>query len=217
MGETTVQGIPYPAGTDDCDVPGDIQAVADRLEAILSGGIRSSGKSIIAAEQSRTNAAYDYLGTPDKVTGIVMPTDGLLFVAFQALWKESVANAARAAIFLGANQLKARWESLGSAPPGGTQPEVTPAEALINDAGVDHPLATWSRGLTGGTSAGREQHSDVTTGQVVGNLDKEGVCAIFAAAGTYDVGVKFKASSGSVTAKERKLWVWSMDFGLPLP
>jgi hypothetical protein len=40
-----------------------------------------------------------------------------------------------------------------------------------------------------------------------------GVCYVFAAAGTYDVSVQFKASSGSITAKSRKLWVSSVDYG----
>ena len=35
---------------------------------------------------------------------------------------------------------------------------------------------------------------------------------VFAAAGTYDISVQFKASSGSVTVKNRKLWVWTMGF-----
>ena len=34
----------------------------------------------------------------------------------------------------------------------------------------------------------------------------------FAAAGTYTVSVQFKASSGSVTASNRKLWVWTIGF-----
>jgi hypothetical protein len=29
----------------------------------------------------------------------------------------------------------------------------------------------------------------------------------FAAAGTYNISVQYKATSGSITAKERKLWV----------
>jgi hypothetical protein len=34
-----------------------------------------------------------------------------------------------------------------------------------------------------------------------------GSIEVFAAAGTYTIGVKYKATSGNVTAKERKLWV----------
>jgi hypothetical protein len=64
---------------------------------------------------------------------------------------------------------------------------------------------------------------DFTTGQVVGAGPQMSVsatspqlvggpCYIFAAAGTYTVSVQFKSSSGSVTAKNRKLWAWTLGF-----
>lgn len=66
------------------------------------------GASIIATEEARTNAAYGTLATPDQVANVAVPTGGLVLVDFSALWKESIAGAARAAIFIGANQLKVR-------------------------------------------------------------------------------------------------------------
>jgi hypothetical protein len=44
-------------------------------------------------------------GSPDQVTGVVLPTDGLIAVWFQAKWQTSVTIASSAAVFIGANQL----------------------------------------------------------------------------------------------------------------
>jgi hypothetical protein len=178
------------------------------------------GKSIIATEEARTDTAYGLLTTPDQVENVVMPTDGLIVVAYQALWKESVTGAARAAIFVGADQLKIAHNTATPA----TQAAARPSTAYAN-------LHTWGGGLASIDPAA--DTSQVTTGQVVGfhsqtpetsvNVEIDGSevdgplfgagpCYIFAAAGTYDISVQFKASSGSVTAKERKLWVWTVGF-----
>jgi hypothetical protein len=181
-------------------------ALATALGVTQAGNVRR-GKSIIATEESRTNVAYGMLTTPDRVSGIVLPTDGLIFVGYHALWKESVDNAARAALFIGSNQLKVAVEN--GAP--------TAQEAALNaSSGVGFyvPLASAPVGLLGVAGGALTVNSSlVTTGlAVVDGLANGGVCAIWAAAGTYDVSVQFKASSGSVTAKDRKLWVWTMGF-----
>jgi hypothetical protein len=177
-------------------------------------------KSIIAATESRTNTTYGKLATPDQVT-VVLPTDGLIKLLFQATWQESVAGAARAAIFIGANQLKV---AVGSGAIGvGAEAALVASAATVNR---DWPLASCPGGLMSGTGGGAAHPGDVTTGQVVGILENSpdaevggstglsmgngfygGACYVFAAAGTYVVSVQFKASSGSVTAKNRKLWV----------
>jgi hypothetical protein len=56
---------------------------------------------------------------------------------------------------------------------------------------------------------------DVTTGQIVGTVSAAGLggpCYFFAAAGTYTISIQVKASSASVTIKNRKLWVWTIGF-----
>ena len=65
-----------------------------------------------------------------------------------------------------------------------------------------------------GVNGGVAYASDVTTGQIVnvGGSASGGVVTVFAAAGTYDVSVQFLAVAGSVTVKERKLWVWVQGF-----
>lgn len=179
--------------------------------------LRTAGKSIIAAAEARSSASYGVMTTPDQVRNVVLPTDGVLAVMYQALWQESVDGAANAAIFLGSNQLKRR--EFGSA-----APQLQEAYCA-GGANTYKGLGSYGGGLFGplGNITAGPATSDVTTGQVVGTLDDSlgygspqngawGAAYIFAAAGTYDISVQFKASSGNVTAKERKLWVWTLAF-----
>ncbi len=182
------------------------------------GGVRR-GKSIIAAAGTRTNVAYGALSNgPDQVANVVFEQDGLLTVGFQAIWQESVAGAARAAIFLNANQLVAGFAGV-NAP--------LAQEAPMYSGGVagrDQILSSIAQGLGGTRIAGPSGNytGDATTGQVLGggygdNGQTEsprgwGTCTIFAAAGTYTVSVQFKASSGTVTVKNRRLWVKTEGF-----
>lgn len=256
---TPILAFPFPDGGDPANVPGDIQALAERAEEILvpagiqagdaliwggagwaradaaaqagisAAGVVRRGKSIIATEESRTNTAYGLLATPDRVQNVVLPTDGLLLIGYQAQWKESVAAASRAAFFIGATQQKIAT-GFGSAP--------VPVAAATGGSPTNTYRALFSHlGGLGGSSSGGA--ADVTTGQAIGlalsgatgsfwevdggvvglynpaasvAVPVGGLCVIFAAAGTYDVSVQFKASSGSVTVKERKLWVWTMGF-----
>lgn len=204
-------------------LPTDLNSIQDdygsRLDAVYTAGGHNAdgvvrrGKSIIAATESRTNTAYGLLTTPDRVQ-VVLPADGLICVAYQATWQESVNAAARAAIFVGANQLKRAPSAAGGGP---VVQETAIALSGSGTAGIDWPLWTQTPGLaslSSGTVVGGASSytGDVTTGQIVGTDASAGQALIFAAAGTYDVSVQFKASSGSVTAKNRKLWVWTMGF-----
>lgn len=155
-------------------------------------------KSIIATEQVRTNTAFGVLGTPDEVT-LTMPENGLIAIAYQATWKESVGKAARAAIFIGANQLLT-----ANNPAPAVQETVERAGA----AETFNVLATAAGGLAHYDSS-TGYTGDATTGQLVGSTGTAfGPCVIFAAAGSYKISVQFKASSGNVTVKSRKLWAW---------
>lgn len=165
------------------------------------------GKSIIPTTETFTQTSYGYATTPDRVQNIVLPTDGLIHIGYLAQWKESVLGAARAAIFIGANQLMKANGAYGG-------PSVQEA-ALTSATGLYFASLSTSPGLgLQGTAAFTgDVGADATTGQVLsygGNIG--GVCTIFAAAGTYDVGIKFKSSSGSVSVRDRKLWVWTMGF-----
>lgn len=182
-------------------------ALLDKV-GVTSGATVRRGKSIIAGTHSTASAAYTTLGTPDQVAGIVLPTDGLIFVAYQALWQSSVGSSGRAAIFIGATQLKVTGN-------GGGFPAVQEANGNAT-AATDAGLSTSSaaNGLIGNNGAA--PGADVTTGQVVGNGSTGfggGPVAIFAAAGTYTVSIQFKVvSGGTVQATNRKLWVWTMGF-----
>jgi hypothetical protein len=193
------------------------------LVSRLGVGTTGRGKSIIATSESRTNTAYGTLTTPDKVT-VTLPADGLIVATYQATWQESVSGAARAAFFIGANQQVMQ---------SGTSQLPAPVAAATGSstAARDYPLVSSGGGLMSVVSTSGGFAADLTTGQAVGAYGTTvieettvarssgaslfyagGPCHIFAAAGTYDVTVQFKASSGSVSAKNRKLWCWTMGF-----
>lgn len=215
--------LSLPEDGDSPNGPSQLQDLAEDVEARLGYAGAQGGKSIIATEQSRTNVAYGLLGTPDRVQDIVLPTDGLIFALYQAQWKSSNGfGAAWAAFFLGSNQLKVdAHPQTGGAP-------------VVQEAGGPGPADTYAMlgtgAASGWNSAGVGLNSwlgndlvakgnDVSTGQIIGTGPNtsgqrvaSGPVAIFAAAGTYDLSVQFKASVGSVTAKNRKLWVWTKEF-----
>lgn len=217
-GLPTLAGSDPISGTDEYSVSltGALEALLETQAVLLgltSNSVKRRGKSIIATTESRTNTAYGKLTTPDQVTGVVLPTDALIAVGFQATWQESVNDAARAAIFVGATQLKIAAENVSAAP-------AVQEAACGQAAATDGVVASGPGGLAGAAtgSGGLAYTGDVTTGQVLGVIPAAGTtagggpCYIFAAAGTYDISVQFKASSGSVTAKNRKLWVWTVGF-----
>lgn len=197
-----------PLGSSDGKIRESLVTLRDGLNSILGSGNKVSAEGmestarmgtwytpkIIAAEESRTNTSYGTLTTPDEITNVVVPTNGLLAIGYVALVKESVSTAGRVAIFLGANQLKKV---------GGTTPIAQEVELF--GTGTFQTLATQADGLDRG-----EGTSFVTTGQVLAHnrgTGLGGLCYVFVAAGTYNVSIQYKATSGSVTAKERKLWV----------
>jgi hypothetical protein len=185
------------------------------------------GSSIIPTEEGRTSSTFGLLTHPDQVLDVVLPTDGLIFISYFALWKESTVGQAHAALFLdgpgGLNQLAV--DSVES-----STPSISAAEALISGAAGTQdryvPLVAYPGGLgsNDGSSSNTPSNgaSVLTTGQAVaaavadsnsGLAKRGGLLAVFAGAGTYDVSVRFRATGGAtVTAKERRLWVWTMGF-----
>lgn len=198
-----------------------LSAATSQSAGVNASGQTVKGSSIIATSQSTGSTTFTTLATPDQVTGVVLPTNGLIAVWYQGTWQESVNGAANAALFLGANFVKIGEPGLGA-----------PTGALVAGIGGTFPtstnvvLSSCPIGLSsvealplGSTTA---YGGDVATGQVVGggiyaSLSSSlqpggGPCYIFAAAGTYTVSVQFKASSGTVTASNRKLWVQALSF-----
>lgn len=219
MSDTTTNfGFPYPEGMDDADGPAAFQALAERADEVASAGIRSSGKSIIAAEQTTTSTSYTEMGTPDRVEDIVLPTDGLIFIFFQALWKNGISQGGRAALFLGENQLKVHDSDASGAP------VVQEATGPVSSAYAT--LVALGGGLFGATVPAADLTAPVGTGQILGwttqptgaGVGPSPGVVVAADAGTYDVSVRFRntpAVGAAVGVKERKLWVWSQAFGMP--
>jgi hypothetical protein len=183
-------------------------ALAEVLGVNTATGARR-GASIIDAEQTRSNAAFGLLGTADRVQGIELPSNGLIRVWFQAIWFQSVTNAAGAAIFIGGNQVTISNDAVASAPPDS-------ATSSFTATGVNTPLFSYPGGLQSGLGTAAISASHDADAQAVGAIRGGAVlggpCTIFAPAGTYDISVQFKASSGSVTVRQRKLWVEAVGF-----
>lgn len=199
-------GLWVPEDTDAPDGPTQLKQLAegtestDGLNDLLARAGAQSKKSIIASEQSTASGSYTLLGTPDRVQGIVLPTDGLLFIAYKALVNKGAGEGGNAAIFIGGNQLKvATTESA---------PKVQAVSFPNGFGGWDYivttPVGLQNKAFVAG--------DDVTTGQVLGAGTDGGILPVYMAAGTYDVEVRYRTSGTSAIAKQRKLWVWSKAF-----
>jgi hypothetical protein len=208
-------------------VTADIANIANPFVFQGIGGPTVRGTANIAAGQGTTSTTYTTLSTPDQVAGIVLPSNGLLIIGYHAIWQESVAGIGRAAIFLGANQLKIP-SSTGSAGSLVTQAAATNNSSAI----VNLPLATTANGLMSTNVGAGSYPGDTTTGQIIGisgnggSLQQElggtvissgsvggGPCMVFATAGTYTISVQYKVSAaGTVTASNRQLWVQAIPF-----
>lgn len=198
-------------------------AVGDSTEGAAAGLNGAStvrrGKSIIATEESTTSSSYTYLTTPDRVQNVVLPTDGLIFVAYTADWYRNGGSGASAALFVGANQAKIAVsdqsiprEQYAVARTGGYGKLLTTPGGLVSGSGAYSGDEATGQILGTAKSLSGSYESYAFTNVVTAPSMTGGVCTLFAAAGTYDIGIKFKASSGTVYAKERKLWVWTMGF-----
>jgi len=152
----------------------------------------------IAKEESRESTTFGTLPSADVIKGVVVGEKGLLRVGYSARFKSSASSAGAAAIFLGANQLKLYT----------TEPKVVSASTFgtmfrqLSSSGEAGLVTNTSNEATG---------SDVTTGQLISATTQGGMAELFLAAGTYDVSIQFKATSGSVTAKDRRLWVETVE------
>lgn len=199
----------------------DQENLSPALQAILD--LSSRGKCIVATEEVRSDTAFGTLTTPDIVEDVVVPSGALVLGTYQAMWKESVTDAGRAALFVNSTQVQMA-NAFGA-----------PAGVYATTGGTANtyqPLASFPGGLVSGVVGGAHT-GDVTTGQLVG-VSASGafpgevysgtntvspaipVGGIFVidnlAAGTYDISVQFRSTSGSVTAKERRLKVWVEAF-----
>lgn len=179
-------------------------AAADLDDAAKLGlseaGIVRRGKSIVAASENFTQTSFGYAPTPDRVQNIVLPTDGLIFVVFDAAWQSSASGAGSAGIFVGS--------TIAKGVSGGSYPVTGGATSV--GTGVNHlTSAPSTSGLVSASGGYTPLGSDP---QVIAENTSGSAAVIMAAAGTYDVGIKYKSTSGSVTVSDRKLWVWTVGF-----
>lgn len=159
----------------------------------------------IATEENRNSATFGFMTTEDKVENVVLAESGLIVLSYRCQMKSSVGAAGRAAIFLGSEQLKV-FSEVGANP------------VVQETASAGTGWGTVFSGAGGLLEFGLVT-TFVTTGQALASGVKNngepitpigGVCYIFAAPGTYTVGVKYKATSGTVTAKNRVLTVHTL-------
>lgn len=192
-----------------------LTGLAAQAAGYTSNGVVRSGKSIIPTSETYTSTALGLMPTPDRVQNIVLPTDGLICVAYQATWSETVAGGALAQLRVGPTAL-ARASANGPYFLAAAIGAPTPPNTNV-------PLATYWAGLAsiGGLVSAAFYPGDATTGQAVGGGyvgsatpgPVGGACLIFAAAGTYDISVQFAANSGAtITVLNRRLWVWTRGF-----
>lgn len=214
------------------EVYGNDKALKDGIET-LQTEFKSANKpltwytpKVIATEQSTSSTSFTTLTTADEIKEIVIPENGLLVVGYQALWKRSTGLAnPQAAFFLDSNQLKVpqvndasatqaavlggleagKWSHLRSAPCGLLSPRpVSDASTVSTGEAMGYVAASNASQtmILGG--------SEILVGPEATALRNlfGGMCVIGVAAGTYAISVRFKTSSGTVTAKERKLWAY---------
>jgi len=143
-----------------------------------------------ATEETRTNAAFGTLTTADEIKEIVVPENGQLLVGFSANVKSSVSAAGRVAIFVGSNQLKSISSSSGF---------------VVQEASTSGTSFNLVSSATVGLISSSGGEAFPTTGVVLGEDDAlAGWVTIHRLpAATYTISVRYKSSTGSVTAKER--------------
>lgn len=147
----------------------------------------------IPTEGSREGTTFATMPTPDAIKEVVVGEKGLVRIGYSARFKSSVSGVGRAAIFIGANQLRSYT----------TESKV---QQCATNGTAFRQLTTAPAGLLTSTS-GTATGADMTTGQAISASLEGGMVSLWVAAGTYEVSVRFLASEGAVNVKERRLWV----------
>lgn len=192
--------------------------IADLVSAKWSTYAKS-----IPQQEPILSSAYTTLTTPDSVEIVTAGAQSYIGIWYRAIWQETVAGDARAAIFVESDQLKV--PSVGN--------PVTQAAATTGGVNIDKPLSSFAGGLISAGAAGTSYGSDVTTGQAqaIANVNGQlaydlagtayatsvlpmtegGPCWIFmpfAIAGSaFTVSVRFKAATGGGFVRNRVLRV----------
>lgn len=190
--DNTITTAKYTAAS----VTADKLADANKLGISGTSAIRR-GVSLIETNDTLTSTTYAYTSTPDKVSNIVLETSGLIAVSFMAKsWTSSVSAAGSAALFIGSNQVQRAASGAAYAVTSATSTATSSFSLYMDSSGL---LATGSAALS--------------TGAFPSPRALGGVSYFAADAGTYDVGIKYKSTSGSITVNgTRILRVWTLNF-----
>jgi hypothetical protein len=176
---------------------GDATLAADGTLTLAAKPVTWYTPVSIATEETRTNVAFGLMTTPDQISGVVIPTGGTLLINYRAIWRASVANAGRVAIFVGANQVK----NMGPE----AQPVLYESPTSVEEFNTRFAyLESTSNGFFTSiinNSKGSASFGAVTTGLISGQwMAIEGL-----AAGTYNVSIQYRGTSGGVVVRERTL------------
>lgn len=181
-----------------------------RLMAALGlsdGEVMRRGVSIIMAEGTRTSPNYGQLDNgPDQIPNLVLPAGGLIICAAQMQMKSSAASAGSAAYFLNTNQATIQ----------NTNSRAAIGQSVLSQGTVYNSIASGDPGLVTTNQTTADIAADVAFGQLVGvqltTRFAGGFDLFFADAGVYTLSVQWKATSGSVSARYRRLWAMAVGF-----
>lgn len=189
------------------DLGNQIETIMDKVGVSETSRIRR-GASVITGTDTITSSSYAVMTTPDQVSSIFLPTDGLLVIAASMIWGAASSATPFAALFIGSNQLKI--------PITGAAPAVQEVSS-INGTNFQ-ALSTSPTGLIT-TNFGASIDKGINTILAIAAKDAPqgtpkwgGFTIVEAASGTYDISVRFKAATGTVSAKQRSLYVYSIGF-----
>jgi hypothetical protein len=197
--ETAVNKIPYAEDSDAPDYPTQGKALAERLDLIVP----QFASKVIASEQSLTNKSeYTPMGTADEVTGLIVPENGVLLIAYLASIKSSSNEVnATACLFIDGTALSIG----GSGSIAAVSTKSTAFLALSSDALTGLAISDLSRGTFASKPA------QLVSSSAVAGTGGAGLAAVvFKEAGTHTVLVQFKCATATVTVKERRLAAWVM-------
>jgi hypothetical protein len=183
----------------------DDTTVAVPLGVNQTGSVRR-GSSAVAGAETTTSTTYVTLATPDQVANVVMPSAGLLWVYFRALFKLTGAtNAGAAAIFVGGTQAAAVVQNAAAVSVNAT----SLAAASVHLAPVfTDPV----QGMRAGSSAANDSPNLGSSPGFfgLGTNTLPAAVPIEAPAGTYTVDIRFHVnvtSGGTLTVQDRLLLV----------
>jgi hypothetical protein len=205
--------------------------VIDAAQIIDRRPFATLGKKAIATSESITATSFTVATTKDIIGSIVVPEASFINVLFQARVIASAAGGAgQIAIFIVNNATNVATQLKVADMTTGVRAVVTEA-AVTNGADDEGFVVSSPIGLVGADPTGSGLGADVTTGQAVAYVGQGtaasrvsmnnaaaatlsgqapgGPCAIRLPAGTYDIVIGYKVSSGNMSVSARHLFAWS--------